>query len=385
MFSVVETPAFILDETSLASNLMRMRDVGIRCDCRMLYSVKALGLTNVLYAAGNILDGYSVSSLYEARLARDSSQEASLVCFVSPVCRHSDIPEIASICDRMTVNSVSQFHKVVSQVGNKCDIGIRVNPQLSFLLDHRYDPCRPNSKAGVPLLEFCKAFKFQPEKFSRLHGLHFHSNCDSEDVLQLIAVLKRIEVAFGEDLGRFRWLNLGGGYLFSSDDSMELLADAIAELRLQFGMEIVMEPGAAISRSAGCLVSTVEDILEGDEGVIAILDTTVNHWPEVFEYQFEPDVEGHVDDGPFTYQLAGCSCLAGDLFGVYSFNEPLEIGSRVVFRNAGAYSIVKAHMFNGINLPNIYTITEAGELVLVKRFTYKDFTSRCGVDTRAVV
>ena len=77
------------------------------------------------------------------------------------------------------------------------------------------------------------------------------------------------------------------------------------------------------------------------------------------------------------------NCLAGDLFGVYSFNEPLEVGSRVVFRNAGAYFIVKANMFNGINLPNIYSLTAEGELVLVKRFTYEDFASRCGDDTRA--
>jgi carboxynorspermidine decarboxylase len=83
--------------------------------------------------------------------------------------------------------------------------------------------------------------------------------------------------------------------------------------------------------------------------------------------------------------LAGCSCLAGDLFGVYSFDEPLDIGSRVVFRNAGAYSIVKANMFNGINLPNIYLLKEKGELVLVKQFTYEDFASRCGVDARAIV
>ena len=49
---------------------------------------------------------------------------------------------------------------------------------------------------------------------------------------------------------------------------------------------------------------------------------------------------------------AGASCLAGDVFGRHGFTEPLRTGSKVVFGNTGAYSIVKASMFNGINLPD---------------------------------
>ncbi len=57
---------------------------------------------------------------------------------------------------------------------------------------------------------------------------------------------------------------------------------------------------------------------------IAVLDTTVNHVPEVFEYQFEPDVLDHDDDqAEYEYLLAGSSCLAGDLLGVYAFDRRL--------------------------------------------------------------
>ena len=51
--------------------------------------------------------------------------------------------------------------------------------------------------------------------------------------------------------------------------------------------------------------------------------------------------------------------------------RPLRIGSRVVLTNVGAYAMVKAHMFNGINLPAIYSVTPTGELVLRRRFTYE--------------
>ena len=77
--------------------------------------------------------------------------------------------------------------------------------------------------------------------------------------------------------------------------------------------------------------------------------------------------------------------FAGDLFGEYAFYERLEVGSRVVFPNVGAYSLVKAHMFNGVNLPSIYALTEQNELILIKQFTYEDFASRVGVDSNAIV
>jgi carboxynorspermidine decarboxylase len=127
-----------------------------------------------------------------------------------------------------------------------------------------------------------------------------------------------------------------------------------------------------------CLVTSVVDMLESDGKTIAILDASVNHLPEVFEYQFEPDVAEQCDGASNEYILAGASCLAGDVFGEYSFKEPLKIGSRVTFENVGAYTTVKATMFNGINLPSIYVLDEAGDLRLIREFTFEDFASRCG-------
>lgn len=139
-----------------------------------------------------------------------------------------------------------------------------------------------------------------------------------------------------------------------------------------------MEPGASIVRRSGSLVSSVVDLFPSGDRQVAVLDTSVNHMPEVFEYKFEPDVLGDSDSGEFEYLLAGSACLAGDLFGEYAFEEPLTTGSRVVFPDVGAYSLVKANMFNGINLPTVYLLTDQGELQELKRYRFDDFLSLCG-------
>ena len=122
----------------------------------------------------------------------------------------------------------------------------------------------------------------------------------------------------------------------------------------------------------------------GDKAIV-ILDTSVNHLPEVFEFQFRPEIEGGDSDGSYEYTIAGSSCLAGDVFGQYSFNSPLQIGSRVVFPNVGAYSMVKANMFNGLNLPTVYHWTSRGNLVMKQRFGYEDFANRYGVKKNVLV
>lgn len=377
----VASPAFVLHECAVQQSLERIRKC-VPSNAVVLYATKAL--YEVVPALSGWVDGYSVSSVFEARHARESAGSGVLVQYVSPLLRRSELAEVTDLCDRVTLNSAQQLDRFGRQIADASEVGLRVNPGISFIHDVRYDPCRRGSKLGVPLQRFAEDLRADRLRFASVSGVHFHTNSDSNDLSELVDTIGRIEFALGDDLKRFRWLNVGGGYSFANQTGVDRLKNEFERLSDKYGLEIVIEPGAAIVRSAGCFVSTVEDVVEGGDYPVGILDLSVNHWPEVFEYQFEPDVEGHADGGRYTYLLAGCSCLAGDLFGVYSFHEPLDVGSRVIFPNAGAYSIVKAHMFNGINLPSIYALTAAGELVLMKRFTYEDFASHNGVDTGVV-
>ena len=115
------------------------------------------------------------------------------------------------------------------------------------------------------------------------------------------------------------WVNLGGGYLFEEDGepcgNLDDLCHAIDSLRSEYGVEVFIEPGSGLIRAAGYFVASVLDLFQSGGATVAVLDTTVNHMPEVFEYGFQPDVVGHDDDAPHEYLLAGCTCLAGDLFG----------------------------------------------------------------------
>jgi carboxynorspermidine decarboxylase len=160
---------------------------------------------------------------------------------------------------------------------------------------------------------------------------------------------------------------------------------AVELLRSKYNVRVFIEPGSAVVRESGSLASSVVDLFHSDGKVVAVLDTTVNHAPELFEYQCPPEVVGAQEGGRFAYLLVGGTCLAGDVFGEFAFDEPLEVGSRIIFAKAGAYTFVKAHTFNGINLPTIYTRKVNGDLVMQTQFGYEDFARRNGVENHVLV
>ena len=120
------------------------------------------------------------------------------------------------------------------------------------------------------------------------------------------------------------------------------------------------------------LITSVLDCFESDGKAVAVLDTSVNHLPEVFEYQKAPDLLEHDLNGAYSVILAGSTCLAGDVFGEYRLQQPLSIGDKLCFTSVGAYSMIKANRFNGHNLPDIYGLDE-GQLALLKEYSYQDY------------
>ncbi len=369
------TPAFVYDESAVINKLELLAKVKEQSGCQILYSVKALSFSALLEIISDYVDGFSASSLFECKLARETLGENGSVHVTSPGLRDGDIPHIAKISNYMSFNSLSQWQRCKTFVG-KLNCGLRINPELSFVEDDRFNPCRDYSKLGIPLSQLAHLRELHPETFAGINGIHIHNNCESENFQELVETINKVKGVLGDFVSRLKWINVGGGYLFSDAKQLDVLYSIVMELKQQNGQDVFFEPGKGIVNSAGYLIATVIDLFDSGGKRIAVLDTTVNHLPEVFEYQYKPVVMQECRNGEYEYQLVGASCLSGDLFGDYCFAEELRPGSRIIFANVGAYMLVKANMFNGINLPTIYSLNCDNELHLQKEYDYAQYRSR---------
>lgn len=361
------TPAFIYDENLLKENLELFAKIKNDFDCKLLFAMKSFSIPKALKFMLPYIDGFATSSLFESVLARHICQKS-----IHVTCPGLDLEAfqaINKIADYVSFNSISQLKQMQNEA-TEINCGLRINPKMSFLEDERYDPCRKFSKLGASLDDLDESLDIK--------GLHFHTNCESSTFDQLFKITQLLDSKIPNILEKMEWINFGGGYFAAESEDPENLYNAIKLMQRKYGLEVIIEPGGGISRDMGFIASRVVDMFNSDGKTIAVLDTSINHMPEVFEYKFKPDVLNEDPDGEYSYLLAGSTCLAGDLFGEYTFDGPLGIGSVIVFSSIGSYSFVKSNMFNGINMPTLYRATLDDELEPLKRYKFKEFYCRCG-------
>lgn len=358
------TPAMVFEQQAIVRNAEILAELAHHSGCKPLYSIKALPLSSVLQWVKPYLEGFAVSSLFEARLADEVLHGSGSIHLTSPGIRADEIAALQDLCTHISFNSRSQWQRLQAQA-TSASCGLRINPQLSFAADRRYDPCGPYSKLGVNLQEL-----WLQGLDTGIQGLHVHTMFAATDFAPLLTTVQLLRQTLGSALQQLQWLNLGGGYLFGAIQDHRPFIELVQRLRGEYGVEVYIEPGKAVVGNAGYLVASVIDLFSSDGKTIAVLDSSVNHLPEVFEYQRPPQLLGQVEQGQHRAVLVGSTCLAGDVFGEYSFAQPLALGSRVVFQQVGAYSLIKANRFNGYQLPALYALQEGHSLQLLKEDTY---------------
>ena len=377
------TPCYVVDEDRLEENLKILAGVMEETGCRILLAQKAFSAYGLYPLIGKYLNGTTASGLFEARLGRQEMalhpelRERNLETHVfSAPYREDEFQEIAGLCDHVVFNSFAQLEKfrdTARKMG--AGIGLRINPECSTQEGHAiYDPCSPGSRLGIT------ADQFSEEKLSGVEGLHFHTLCE-QDADDLERTLDAVEEKFGRylSLPQMKWLNFGGGHHITRKDyQIPLLIRCIRRIKERYGLQVYLEPGEAVALNAGYLLTRVLDVVENGGVSIAILDTSAAcHMPDVLEMPYRPPLKdsGMPGEKAYTFRLAGPTCLAGDVIGGYSFDEPLKVGQELVFQDMAIYSMVKNNTFNGMPLPAIAFMRQ-GECRIWKQFGYEDFKCR---------
>ena len=371
-FEELPTPSYVVDEALLEKNLKILSGVMERTGCKIILAQKAFSMYATYPLIGKYLSGTAASGLFEARLGHEEMGKENHV--FSPAYREEEMDEIIDLCDHIIFNSFSQLEKYGEKVkrGGKA-IGLRINPECSTQEGHEiYDPCARGSRFGVTLSQF------EPEKLEGVSGFHFHTLCE-QDADALAVTLDVIEEKFGEWLPKLEWINFGGGHHITREGyNLELLESCIKRMKDKYRLKVYLEPGEAIALNAGFLVTSVLDTLVNDVE-LAILDTSAScHMPDALEMPYRPPLLGSGLSGEkaHTYRLGGPTCLAGDVIGDYSFDEPLIAGDRLVFGDMAIYSMVKNNTFNGMALPAICLRDKDGDCRIVQQFGYQDFKYR---------
>lgn len=367
------SPAFVVDERLLTRNLELLKSVQDRTGCDILLALKGFSMWSTFPLAKNYLAGITSSSLFEARLGYEEFGKE--VHAYAPAYAEHEIDEYLTYVDHIVFNSFDQLNKYKQKVQNhekNISIGLRVNPGYSEVETPLYDPCYINSRLGIPVESF------RPDELDGVEGIHFHAMCEQgADVLERILV--HFEEKYGKYLHQMKWINFGGGHHITREGyDVELLVSLINRIQETYNVKVILEPGEAIALNTGYFVATVLDIVHNGMELAIIDSSATCHMPDTLEMPYRAMIigSGMPNEKQYTYRLGGMTCLAGDIIGDYSFDEPLQPGDKLVFTDMAHYTMVKTHMFNGVNLPSICSYNDEQGIKVIRSFQYEDYRNR---------
>jgi carboxynorspermidine decarboxylase len=377
----VPSPCLVLNTARLDANLARLRAVRDGAGVTVLLALKAFSCFAVAERIGRCLDGTAASGLWEARLGATRFQ-GPVHAYV-PGLKDDQVDEIQTYADHLIFNSLGRFRHFQDRLTGGVGVGLRVNPRHSESAFPIYDPCAPWSRLGMA------PDTVAPDDLDGVDGLHVHALCD-QGYAPFDRLLSALETRFDKHLDRVDWVNLGGGQLLTADDyPADALIERLADFKARRGVDVYLEPGTAVAYQAGALVCEVLDTGWND-GCFAIVDASATcHMPDVIEAPYTPEVAGaEIVETPTpddaadacVVRLGGPTCLAGDIIGTYRFAEPPKVGDRLVIRDQGYYTTVKATTFNGTPLPALALWDGRADSApaVFKTFGYDDFERRLG-------
>jgi len=371
----MHTPAYVLDVAVLKRNLETVARIKRESGAKILLATKAWAMPAAFPLMRDTLDGTTASGEYEARLGHEEFGKE--VHVYAPAYSPGEVERLTKIANHIYFNSpeqIARFGGIAKTAGAK--IGARINPGFSnaTLGGALYDPCAPCSRFGTTRAEIDKL------PWDEIDIFHTHTLCESL-ADGSVGLIEHVAREFAPYIRKVKAVNFGGGHFINKPGyDVDKLIAAIKAFRAEFGVEVILEPGGGIVVDTGYLVATVIG-LHWNEKNIAILDTSAScHMPDVLEVPYTPGVIGADKPGvnAHAYILAGKTCMTGDIIGEYSFPEPLQVGSRVVFTDMMQYSFVKNTTFNGTPRPDLAILGEDGSYRVVGSFGYEDFRHTLG-------
>lgn len=375
--SRVPSPCFVVDEVAVESNLKILAEIQTASGAKVLAALKAFSMWSIAPLISKYLSGTCASGYNEARLG--SEEYGGETHVYAAAYSEADLIKILPLADHLVFNSCAQWLRFKPLVeaqqakSGKPKVGLRINPQHSEGAVPIYDPCAPNSRLGIV------RDQLDPAALDGISGLHFHTLCE-QGFEPLQRTVKAIEEKFGDLLPQMQWINFGGGHHITKPDyNRDGLVELIKEFAGKHQVQVYLEPGEAIAIHTGVLISEVLDIINNGMNIVILDASATCHMRDVLEMPYRPDIlaSGEANELAHTYRLGGTSCLAGDVIGDYSFDQPLEIGQRLMFDDMSHYSMVKTNTFNGVGLPSIALWnSDTDKLQLVRQFDYPDFKNR---------
>lgn len=359
-----ETPFFLFSRSRLLARLAEFR----RCfpGAAVHYAVKANFEPEIVRTLAEAGCSFEAASRYELAMLAEAGVSPGHILYGTSVKSDTHIRAFAAYgVDRFAFDCGSELEKIAANaLGARVYARITVNDQGSvFKFSEKFGTDR-ESAAG--LLRRAQALGLRP------YGVSFHVGSQARNVSAWAAGVEETRLLMA-DLERYgikiEAINLGGGFpcQYASTEFVPCLADIAGRTleqfaRLPYRPQLLLEPGRGLVAEAGVMVATVIARIPRGDHTWLFLDAGVyNGLFEAMAYQgstrYPIECARLSNASGALFALAGPTGDAPDVITREALlPSDIDVGDRIIVRNAGAYSLAVTSRFNGFPKPDVHFV-----------------------------
>ncbi|MDW0616772.1 diaminopimelate decarboxylase [Mannheimia haemolytica] len=355
------TPAYVYSRSTLERHWHAFNNAFGSHPHLVCFAVKSnsnIALLNVMARLGS---GFDIVSQGELERVLAAGGEASKVVFSGVAKSHSEIKRALEVGIRcFNIESVSELHRinqVAGELGKIAPISLRVNPDVDAHTHPYISTGLKENKFGVSVTQAREVYRLAKTLPNvKITGMDCHIGSQLTELQPFLDATDRLIILMKqlrEDGIELHHLDLGGGlgvpYNGEEPPHPTEYAKALLEkLKGYENLEIIIEPGRAITANAGILVTKVEYLKQNEDRNFAIVDTGMNDMirPALYEaYMQITEVDKTLNRDKAVYDVVGPICETSDFLGKQR-ELAISEGDLIAIRSAGAYGAAMSSTYN---------------------------------------
>lgn len=355
------TPAYIYSRATLERHWHAFDNAFGSHPHLVCFAVKSnsnIALLNVMARLGS---GFDIVSQGELERVLAAGGDPAKVVFSGVAKSHTEIQRALEVGIRcFNIESISELHRineVAGKLGKIAPISLRVNPDVDAHTHPYISTGLKENKFGVSVTQAREVYRLAKTLPNvKITGMDCHIGSQLTELQPFLDATDRLIVLMEqlrEDGIELHHLDLGGGlgvpYNGEEPPHPTEYAKALLEkLKGYKNLEIIIEPGRAITANAGILVTKVEYLKQSEDRNFAIVDTGMNDMirPALYEaYMQITEVDKTLSREKAVYDVVGPICETSDFLGKQRELAVAE-GDLVAMRSAGAYGAAMSSTYN---------------------------------------
>lgn len=326
--------------------------------CFAVKSNPNIAILNVMAKLGS---GFDIVSQGELERVLAAGGDAGKVVFSGVAKSHQEIARALEVNIRcFNVESEAELlriNQVAGEMGKIAPISLRVNPDVDAHTHPYISTGLKENKFGVSVEQAREVYKVAATLPNiKIVGMDCHIGSQLTELQPFLDAVDRLIVLMEQlkqDGIRLKHLDLGGGlgvtYTDETPPHPTEYAKALWEKLSAFSeLEIIVEPGRAITANAGILVTKVEYLKSNESRNFAIVDAGMNDMirPALYQaYMNILEIDRTLAREEKMYDVVGPICETSDFLGKQRKLAIAE-GDYLAQRSAGAYGASMSSNYN---------------------------------------